>query len=365
MPVPTSIQVAKTTIGELDVCEITTGDVDGTGIFDSLMRSVNSHLIEQFEKGRITGSDFASVYTAAISATLEQAIKLASEKQLMPYEIMAKEREILKQDYELNELLPNQNLKLEKENLLLDSQLNVVNYELTNKLPAEVVNITKQGLLLDAQTDELAYRVSDILPVEKSNLTYTGENLQMQKALATYELNTKLPAEVSNITKQGLLLDAQEDEIAYRLANIIPVEKANLEFTGANLQAENALLVSKLTTETKQQSSIDAQIATTNAQTELYEQKTTTELAQVDGSVILPNSAMYYQNKLIKAQTDAFTTDSIQKSTKLLLDTWNARHVSDFKGNPPDGFNKLHDKNIGEAVTTLMESAGMTPQTYP
>lgn len=336
MPVPTSIQVAKTTIGELDVCEITTGDVDGTGIFDSLMRSVNSHLTEQFEKGRITGSDFASVYTAAINATLEQAIKLASEKQLMPYEIMAKEREILKQDYELNELLPKQNLKLEKENLLLDSQLNVVNYELTNKLPAEVANIT-----------------------------YTGENLQMQKALATYELNTKLPAEVSNITKQGLLLDAQEDEIAYRLANIIPVEKANLEFTGANLQAENALLVSKLTTETKQQSSIDAQIATTNAQTELYEQKTTSELAQVDGSVILPNSAMDYQNKLIKAQTDAFTTDSIQKSTKLLLDTWNARHVSDFKGNPPDGFNKLHDKNIGEAVTTLMESAGMTPQTYP
>lgn len=336
MSVPTSIQVAKAIVDDLDVCEITTGDVAGTGIFDTLMRSVNSHLVEQFEKGRITGSDFASVYTAAINATLEQAIKLASEKQLMPYEIMAKEREILKQDYEL-----------------------------TNKLPAEVANITKQGLLLDAQTDELAYRISDILPVEKSNLTYTGENLQMQKALATYELNTKLPAEVSNITKQGLLLDAQEDEIAYRLANIIPVEKANLEFTGANLQAENDLLVSKLTTETKQQASIDSQIAATNAQSDLYAQKTVSELAQVDSSVILPNSVMDYQNKLIKAQTDGFTNDAIQKSTKLLIDTWNVRHTNEPSGNPPDGFNKLHDKNIGEAVTTLMESAGMTPQTYP
>lgn len=278
MSVPTSIQVAKTTVGELDVCEITTGDVDGTGIFDTLMRSVNSHLTEQFEKGRISGSDFASVYTAAITATLDQAIKLAAEKQLLPYEIMIKEREILKQDYELNELLPKQNEKLEKENLLLD---------------------------------------------------------------------------------------AQKSELDYRLSNTLPVEKANLEFTGANLQAENALLVSKLTTETKQQSSIDAQIATTNAQTELYEQKTTSELAQVDGTVIIPNSVLDYQNKLIKAQTDAFTTDAIQKSTKLLIDTWNVRHNNESNGNPPDGFNKLHDKNIGEAVTMLMESAGMTPQTYP
>lgn len=307
MSVPTSVTLATATVSTLNIQDITTATVDGTGVFDVLMRSVAAQLEDQLDRGRITGTDYASVYTAALTATLDQAIKLTFQRQLQAYDVMIKEREILKQDYELNELLPNQNLKLEKENTILDTQA----------------------------------------------------------AIAEYELTTKLPAEVSNLTKQGSILDAQKDELDYRLANILPTEKDNMIYTGENLQAENDLLVAKLTTESKQQANIDAQIATTEAQTALYEQKTVTEQAQVDGSVIQVGSAMDYQNKLLAAQTTGFTNDAVQKSAKLLIDTWNIRHTQEPSGNPPDGVNKLHDKNLGEAIETLMLSAGMTPQTYP
>ena len=307
MSVPTSVTLATTTVSTLNIQDITTAAVDGTGVFDVLMRSVAAQLEDQMDRGRITGTDYASVYTAAMTATLDQAIKLTFQRQLQAYDVMIKEREILKQDYELNELLPKQNLKLEKENIILDTQA----------------------------------------------------------AITEYELTTKLPAEVLNLGKQGSILDAQKDELDYRLANILPTEKDNMLFTGENLQAENDLLVAKLTTESKQQANIDAQIATTEAQTALYEQKTVTEQAQVDGSVIQVGSAMDYQNKLLAAQTTGFTNDAVQKSAKLLIDTWNIRHTQEPSGNPPDGVNKLHDKNLGEAIETLMLSAGMTPQTYP
>ena len=48
--------------------------VTGTGIFDDMMTTVNAHLAAQFNLGRITGTDYATVYLTAIQATVQQAV---------------------------------------------------------------------------------------------------------------------------------------------------------------------------------------------------------------------------------------------------------------------------------------------------
>ena len=48
--------------------------VTGTGIFDDMMTTVNAHMAAQFNLGRITGSDYATVYLTAIQATEQQAV---------------------------------------------------------------------------------------------------------------------------------------------------------------------------------------------------------------------------------------------------------------------------------------------------
>ena len=48
--------------------------VTGTGIFDDMMETVNAHMAAQFNLGRITGSDYATVYLTAIQATVQQAV---------------------------------------------------------------------------------------------------------------------------------------------------------------------------------------------------------------------------------------------------------------------------------------------------
>ena len=48
--------------------------VTGTGVFDDMMETVNAHLAAQFALGRITGSDYATVYLTAMQATVQQAV---------------------------------------------------------------------------------------------------------------------------------------------------------------------------------------------------------------------------------------------------------------------------------------------------
>ena len=48
--------------------------VTGTGVLDDMMETVNAHLAAQFNLGRITGSDYATVYLTAIQATLQHAV---------------------------------------------------------------------------------------------------------------------------------------------------------------------------------------------------------------------------------------------------------------------------------------------------
>ena len=51
--------------------------VTGTGVFDDLMESVTAHLEAQFQLGRITGTDFATVYLGAIQSALQASVTYA------------------------------------------------------------------------------------------------------------------------------------------------------------------------------------------------------------------------------------------------------------------------------------------------
>jgi hypothetical protein len=50
------------------------GVVTGSGVFDNLMEAVNVHLDAQYNSGRLTGKDYASVYLGALQSTIQQSI---------------------------------------------------------------------------------------------------------------------------------------------------------------------------------------------------------------------------------------------------------------------------------------------------
>jgi len=55
---------------------------EGTGVFDVLIAAVNSNIEGQYNKGRITSTDFASVYLGGLQSVIAESIKyVLSEKQ--------------------------------------------------------------------------------------------------------------------------------------------------------------------------------------------------------------------------------------------------------------------------------------------
>ena len=58
----------------IDIGDVTTGSLDGTGYFDILMRTVSLHLQREWTGGRITGDVYAKAYLEALNNALNQAI---------------------------------------------------------------------------------------------------------------------------------------------------------------------------------------------------------------------------------------------------------------------------------------------------
>lgn len=59
----------------ISVEQLTTKVVGGTGVFDALMASINVHMAGQYEKGRITGGDYAKAYQGAILGAMQFGVQ--------------------------------------------------------------------------------------------------------------------------------------------------------------------------------------------------------------------------------------------------------------------------------------------------
>lgn len=67
---------------DIVITDITTGAVNGTGIFDKLMASVKTHIQEEYDNGRIKGPEYSQVYLGALQSVLSQSVQYAlQEKQ--------------------------------------------------------------------------------------------------------------------------------------------------------------------------------------------------------------------------------------------------------------------------------------------
>ena len=76
--VPTNIVITDVTDGSLDI----NNDWTGTGVFDVLMNAVNKNIESQYLKGRITGSDYATVYLGALQSVLAQSVEYVMKEKV-------------------------------------------------------------------------------------------------------------------------------------------------------------------------------------------------------------------------------------------------------------------------------------------
>ncbi len=135
--------------------------VSGSGVFDDLMEAVNVHLKAQFDTGRISGTDYAGVYTTALTNTIQQAVAFLLGKynaqaqyNLIMAQIEAQKAQILKILAEI-ELINAQILSEAAKLLLIEAQ--IANMQADTEIKRE--QSAADLVLKDAQTQKVMKEV--------------------------------------------------------------------------------------------------------------------------------------------------------------------------------------------------------------
>lgn len=64
----------------IELADLTTGALAGTGIFDKLMAATKAHLEAEYAKGRIKGPEYATVYLGALDNVMANATQFLLQK---------------------------------------------------------------------------------------------------------------------------------------------------------------------------------------------------------------------------------------------------------------------------------------------
>lgn len=378
----------------LAISTLTEATTEGTGVFDVLMRANKAHLEAEFNKNRIKGPEYATVYLGSLTQVLQTSVqfllageKLDLEKQLLEQQILLAQVEVIKanalvkQTEAQTELVKQQTANLiaeglnipkqgdlldaqalhtskqaaiaEQEILVKQQQVLIAKEELKVAM-AKLVNIPKEGALLDAQALHLSKQAA---LVEKEILVKTEQVLLTKEQILVAKEEVKVAmAKLANIPKEGVVLDKQALDIAAK-TTLTGQQTINLIAEALNIPKQGAVLDG-------QKCKLDAEydlLLSTNLKTleekGLLAWKTTTEKAQTLATGVDADSVLGKQKALYTAQTAGFQRDAEQKAAKIMVDSWSVRRTTD-EATLADDSNKLNDLGVGRAVTRLLTGVG-------
>lgn len=308
---------------KLDIRELTEGRLDGSGVFDVLLKTIREHLQEEVREGRLSTLEYASVLVESLGNCLQHASAYALAKSSLALELLRKEQdillvkqEILKSQAETKRLVQDteQAAKIfEKELCKRTKELQILDVQLSqgeatiNKLATETAVTIKEAALVDARIHQ-----------QLADTQLVGKDLLLKQA------------QMDLYAKDLDLKTAQLLQANYEFEHKLPVEIAALQATKAN----------------------------TESQTALYVQKTATEKASTDSVGVDPDSHIGTQIALNKAQADGFKARSIQDATKVMVDAWSTQFQDDPSSAAPDIYS-LNSVKVSATVQKMLTTVGV------
>ena len=358
----------------LNVNELTTAEIAGTGVFDVLMQSVKNHVQEEHAKSRITGKEYATVYLEALQSTMAQSIEYLLRAKTLGFELDNLGKQGVLLDHQAEIAIKDAQLKFaqiaqtQAQTELTEQQVKSAEAE-AHKIPVEIAllrsNLELAGVekdlriaqvgLAETEKDIAVYNLANKTPVEVELLQAQTENAQSQIALTDAQVlkiteeNKVIPynieriqAEIANMTRQS---DILEKELEIKISSLALQDKQLL-------LADAELEVRRLELDVKR-----AEVEAAQAQAQLYAAKVLTENAQTMDSAH-PNSVLGSNIAVLRAQAAGYARDAEQKAAKILVDAWNVQRNTD-EGILANADNLLYDQSIGKAVAAMLRGAGI------
>lgn len=157
--------------------ELTTATLDGTGIFDVLMRANKAHLQAEFDKNRLKGPEYATVYLGALQSVMQTSLAFLTQSRRIDLEAQLLEKQILLADASLTKTTAEIALVEAQTALTVQQRLNVIDDLVTNtaqrgKLAAEVVLLAQKNTTEMAQVMDIGVPTSVI---GRQKAVYAGQ----------------------------------------------------------------------------------------------------------------------------------------------------------------------------------------------
>ena len=358
----------------LNVTELTTAEIAGTGVFDVLMQSVKNHVQEEHAKSRITGKEYATVYLEALQSTMAQSVEYLLRAKTLGFELDNLGKQGVLLDHQAEIAIKDAQLKFaqiaqtQAQTDLTEQQVKSAEAE-AHKIPVEISllrsNLELAGVekdlriaqvgLAETEKDIAVYNLVNKTPVEVELLQAQTDNAQSQIALTEAQVvkiteeNKVIPynieriqAEIANMTRQS---DILEKELEIKISSLALQDKQLL-------LADAELQVRVLELDVKR-----AEVESAQAQAQLYAAKVLTENAQTMDAAH-PNSVLGSNIAVLRAQAAGYARDAEQKAAKILVDAWNVQRNTD-ESIQANAANLLYDTSIGQAVSAMLRGAGI------
>ena len=196
----------------LTVNDLTLASLDGTGVFDVLMRANKAHLESEYQKNRIKGPEYATVYLGSLESVMQTALQFLLNKDKSDLEAQLIQAQIEKVNAEIElviqqtanaaieaEVLRAQKCKLDAEfDVLLQSKL---------KTAAEVTLLGQKTQTEKAQTvamgvdaDSVIGRQKDLYQAQTTGFARDGEQKAAKLMIDSWN--------VRRTTDEGTVADA-------------------------------------------------------------------------------------------------------------------------------------------------------------
>lgn len=203
---------------DIQLTDITTGDVDGSGVFDKLMAAVKGHVTEEFTNGRIKGSDYANVYLGALQGVLSQSIDYVLREKLTEAQIDVLKTDAELKTYELVNIKPKELEIMDKDILIKQKELELRTTESNRMRDTTQAELEKQwGYAVQRNSDnELILGGNTGLGAMDKELELKSKTIELQD----YELTELKPAELAIREKELELKTTEAD----RMKNITEAE---------------------------------------------------------------------------------------------------------------------------------------------
>lgn len=184
---PESSGALYSTINPLVIGDLTTGVVNGTGVFDKLMTSLVAHLKVEYEANRISGAEYTKAYVGVVGAALQTATQFLMTKDQAYWGSLLVQAQAKTADVGLiTARIELETARVQAARVQFEAETAKVNYGLVKmKIASEDVtysNLTKQGEGISIQNENLTkqgvgldFTNSDILPKQAMLLAEQGE----------------------------------------------------------------------------------------------------------------------------------------------------------------------------------------------